>query len=234
MTTQAVTATVGGPTFSKIFTDTATDDKWDGNVGLDSLSSQSLGILIPGAQINNVCATYTAGAMAWRIQNAQTLQVQRRGWGSKVGNSCYKSCMIAPYTVNPNDIITFYPMAVDATANDTSVLAWVTTSKGTELFSVQTTADNTATAMTSVVNGQSLGDMFFGSRLLSIEVVGEDGATINSMQVLDNQGGVIWSALGNTRMPTAGGTTMYYNLKADGLNLPVGKGSVLNVLATSA
>ena len=234
MTTQAVTATIGGPTFSKIWIDTATDDKWDGNVGLDTLSSQSLGILIPGALINNVCATYTAGNLGWRISNAQSLAVQRRGWGSKVGNSCYKSCMIAPYTVNPNDIITFYPMAVDATANDTSVLAWVTTSKGTELFSVQTTADNTATAMTSVVNGQSLGDMFFGSRLLSIEVQGEDGSLINQIQILDNQGGVIWSAYGNTRMPTAGGTTMYYNLSAMGLNLPVGKGSVLNALATTA
>jgi len=234
LTTQSVTATIGGPTFSKIFIDAATDDKWDGNVGLDTLSSQSLGILIPGALINNVCATYTAGAMAWRIQNAQSLQVQRRGWGSKVGNSCYKSCAIAPYTVNPNDIITFYPNVVDSTTAETNVLAWVTTSKGTELFKCTTTGNNSAISATSVVNGQSLGDMFFQSRLLSIEVQCEDGATLNSMQVLDNQGGVIWSALGNTRMPTAGGTTMYYNLSAMGLNLPVGKGSVLNVLATTA
>ena len=54
MTTQAVKATVGSGTFSKIFTLTATDDQWDGNSLTDSISSQPLGILIPRAMINNV------------------------------------------------------------------------------------------------------------------------------------------------------------------------------------
>ena len=54
------------------------------------------------------------------------------------------------------------------------------------------------------------------------------------MQVLDNTGRIIWSACGNTRIPTAGGTTMYYNLSAMGINLPVGKGSILDVLAITA
>ena len=60
---------------------------WDGNVLTDSISSQSIGILIPNATINYAQAEYEAGCMAWRLQNAQTLQVKSRGLGVLKGLS---------------------------------------------------------------------------------------------------------------------------------------------------
>ena len=63
---------------SKIFTGTATDGTWS-NLQ-DSLSSTNLGILIPNAIINRATGVYAGGLGAFRIQDAQTLQVSRRGW----------------------------------------------------------------------------------------------------------------------------------------------------------
>ena len=54
MSEQAVQATVSGPMMGKVFTKTATDDQWDGNTLTDSLSGQQIGILMPGATVNQV------------------------------------------------------------------------------------------------------------------------------------------------------------------------------------
>jgi len=233
MTTQAVKAVVGSGAFSKIFNLTATDGKWDGNSLTDSISSQPLGILIPGAKISNVCATYTAGLMAWRIQNAQTLQVARRGFASKVGYSCYDSCKVAPYSINPNDIITVYPMVVDATSGQSNCLAWVTTSKGTELFSGTDIPDSTSTALTTVVNNQSLGDNMFGSTLRSIQVQAEDDCTLNKVEIYDNSGAVVFTAFGGTRN-APGSSSNYWNIDVGGLGIPIGRGWAIKVNTTSA
>ena len=132
MTTQAAQAVVGSGQMSKIFDLTATDDQWDGNSLTDSISNQPLGILIPGAKITHVNATYQGGLMAWRIQSSQTLQVKRYGVGVKEGFTHYSDGRIPTYTVAPDDILSVYPLPVDATASKSNVLAWVKTSKGTE------------------------------------------------------------------------------------------------------
>jgi len=77
MTTQAVTATIGNGRMSKVFGGTVTDGVWT-NIR-DTLSDTNLGILIPRAPVNFVQAEYAAGLMAYRIQNAQSLAVSRRG-----------------------------------------------------------------------------------------------------------------------------------------------------------
>ena len=110
MSEQAVQATVSGPMMGKVFTKTATDDQWDGNTLTDSLSGQQIGILMPGATVNQVQFQYTAGLVAWRIQNAATLTFQRFGFGTKDGFACFHSTKIAPYTINPNDIIAPTPL----------------------------------------------------------------------------------------------------------------------------
>ena len=97
MSEQAVQATVSGPMMGKVFTKTATDDQWDGNTLTDSLSGQQIGILMPGAIVNQVQFQYTAGLVAWRIQNAATLTFQRFGFGTKDGFACFHSTKIAPY-----------------------------------------------------------------------------------------------------------------------------------------
>ena len=105
MTDQAVQATVANPRMGKIFTKTATDDQWDGNTLTDSLSGQQIGILMPSTTINRIQLQYAGGLCAYRIQNAQSLVFQRWGFGVKDGLACYESSAIAPYTINPNDIL---------------------------------------------------------------------------------------------------------------------------------
>ena len=233
MTTQATTAICGSGKFSKIFTLTSTDGQWDGNSQTDSISGQPIGILIPNALISNVSATYTAGLMAWRIQNAQTLQVSRRGFGTKSGFSCQSSTKIPPYTVNPNDIISVYPLPIDATATQSNVLAWVTTSKGTELFSAKDVVDATSTAMTTVVNSQSLGDNMFGSTLSSIQIQGEDDSTVNQVDIIDNSGAVVFTAYGSSRN-APGSNSNYWNLDVSGMGIAIGRGWAIKVTMTSA
>jgi len=233
MTSQAVKATVGSGSFSKIFSLTATDGQWDGNSLTDSISSQPLGILVPNAMVDNICATYTNGLMAWRIQNAQSLQVTRRGFASQVGYSCYSSCKMSPYRINPNDIISVYPLAVDATANQTNALAWVTTSKGTELFSATDIPNSTSTALTTVVNSQSLGDNMFGSTLQSIQVQVEDQGTLNKVVIFDNAGAVVFTAFGGTRNGI-GSSSNYWNIDVKGLGISIGRGWAIKVDTTSA
>jgi len=233
MTTQAVEAVVGNGQFSKVFTLTATDGQWDGNSLTDSISSQPLGILIPGARISNVCSTYTAGLMAWRIQNAQTLQVTRCGFASIDGYSVYDACRISPYNINPNDIISVYPLPVDATASQSNVLAWVTTTKGKELFSATDVPDTTDTALTTVVNNQSLGDNMFGSSLLSLQIQVEDDATLNTVEIFDNAGAVVFTANGSSRA-APGSASNYWNLDVSSLGIPIGRGWAIKVNTTSA
>ena len=232
MTDQAVSIVAGNPAMSKIFNDTSTDGVWSGNVALDSISAQSIGILIPNATLNFVQPSYTAGCMAWRIQNAQTLAVSSRGFGcvSTVDEKQY----IQPVRISPNDILTAYPLVISTGADTSNVLAWVTTTKGTELFQSIDVNDATATAMTTSINGQSLGDSFFNSMLNTITVSVEDGSSLTSIEIVDNAGGVVMTLRGNERGPALGSRSNYVNLDCSGLQVPIGKGFILNVTTQKA
>lgn len=233
MTTQNVQAVIGNNRLSKIFNKSdSTDGQWDGNTLTDSLSNQQIGILMPSTSINRVSCQYTGGLSAWRIQNSNTLTFQRWGFGVKDGFACWDSQGISPYTINPNDILTVYPLAVNGGVNTTDSLAWIQTSKGVELFKA-TSVDGTPTAMTSVVNSLSLGDAFFNSTLSSIMVQCEDGATLDSVEIIDNQGGTIFTAYGSVRGDSGGSMSLEYNLYATGLQIPIGKGFSIRVNTTT-
>lgn len=234
MSTQGTSITTGNAMMSKIFTDTSTDGVWSGNVLLDSIASQSIGILIPNSVLTFAQAEYEAGCMAWRLQNAQTLAVSARGWGVKSGFNCMGSSMIPPTRVNPNDILTVFPLAVDATSQKSNALAWVTTTKGTELFKGTGIADNTFTALTTAVNGQSLGDAFFNSRLTSLSVQCEDGCTLVEVQIIDEMGGVVYTGQGNVRGPDAGSRSNHYNIDLTNLGIPIGKGWQFKIKTVTA
>lgn len=234
MTSQDVTATVSNPSIGKIFSKSATDDQWDGNTLTDTLSQQQLGILMPGTSINRVQFQYTGGLCAWRIQNSATLTFQRWGFGVKDGLACYSTSYIQPYTINPNDILVAHPLPVEATAGQTNVQAWIQTTKGVELFEAKGVVDATPTAMNTVVNGQSLGDSMFNSMLTSIHVQAEDGATVDQIEIIDNSGGVVVTLYGGVRGDTLGAMSLSENLRADGLNIAVGKGFSLRITTTSA
>ena len=234
MTTQAITAIVGNNSMSKSFSDTATDGQYDGNILLDDLGSNPLGILMPGTTIDHVCVVYTAGACAWRIIDSVTLQVKRRGWGSLTGYSDYAYCKIPPYTIQKTDTLQVFPIAIDATANECSVLAWVTTNGGTELYQGANIADNTPTAITTAVNGQGIGDSAFGQTMTRLSVQVEDGGTLKEVTVTDNAGGVIYTAYGTKRGLTPGSRSNYYNIDLTGLNVAISKGFILKVKTVSA
>jgi len=227
MTTQAISIIAGNPSMSKVFNDTAVDGVWSGNVALDSISAQSIGILIPHSVLNFVQPTYTSGCMAWRLQNAQTLAVTSRGMGALSGLDSKE--YIRPVEVSPNDILTTYPLPI-STGVGCNSLAWVTTSKGTELFEALDTDDATATPMTTSINGQSLGDSFFNSTLHSISVSVEDGSNLIAIQIVDNAGGVVMTLNGNFRGAAGGSRSNLYNLDCSDLQVPIGKGFILNIV----
>jgi len=233
MTTQAIQATVSNAMMGKIFTKTATDDVWDGNTLTDSLSTQQIGILMPRTTVNRVQLQYAAGACAWRIQNSANLTFQRFGFGVEDGLACFASSAIPAYSINPNDILTVYPLPV-ADPLTTNALAWIQTTKGVELFEAKAVPDATATELKTVVNEQTLGDSMFNSTLQSIHIQCEDGATLDSVEIIDNSGGTVLTLYGGVRGDTAGAMSLTYNLKADGLGVAIGKGYSMKITTTSA
>lgn len=234
MTTQDIQATVSNPRMGKIFSKSSTDDQWDGNTLTDSLSQQQIGILMPNTNINRVQLQYTGGLCAWRIQNAQSLVFQRFGFGMKDGFACFQSSAIAPYTINPNDILSVYPLPVDATALESNALAWIVTTKGVELFEAKGIVNGTATEMKTVVNDQTLGDSMFNSVLSSIHIQAEDNATVDQVEIIDNSGGTVLTLYGGVRGGVPGAMSLVYNLKADNLAVPIGKGFSIKVSTTRA
>ena len=230
MTTQGVEITVGNSMMSKVFVDTSTDGQWSGNVLLDSIAGQSLGILIPNATLTYAQAGYNAGAMAYRIQNAQSLRVSARGFGVLNGQYCMSESSIGPVRVNPNDILTVFPVPAAAGAAS-NVLAWVETTKGTELMQAVEADDGAAVPLTTAINGQTLGDAFFNSTLRSVKVQVQDGHSLTQVQVVDEMGGIVLTLQGGFRGASTGSRSNEYNLSASGLG--IGKGWSLKVVCKS-
>jgi len=232
MTTQAVTATIGNGRMSKIFGGTVTDGVWS-NIQ-DTLSATNLGILIPGMPVNFVQAEYAGGLMAWRIQNAQSLQVSRRGWGALEDYSCYKSSIIPTYSVGADDMIQVYSQPV-AQTDECNALAWVHTTKGVELYEVLGLGDNEAKEMKTALQDQSFGDAAFNSTLTQISICLNDGANLDKVEFIDSAGGVVLTIQGDARIPspsTNGGISAYYNLMVPNMGLQVTKGFTMKITVT--
>ena len=125
-------------------------------------------------------------------------------------------------------------MPEDSTAGKSNALAWVHTSKGTELYQAKGIVDDTATAMTTSLQGQTLGDAGFNSVLTGFSIQAEQGAAVVKVEFIDSAGGVVLTIAGNKRLPTDGGTSAYYNLEAEGLSLPITKGFSMKITTQSA
>ena len=232
MTTQTAAVALSNNQMSKLFVGTATDGVWT-NLQ-DSLSQTNLGILIPNAMINRAIGTYTGGVGAYRIINAQTLAVSRRGWLAEDGYSCYSSGAIAPHRVMPNEIVQAYTQPVDATAAKVNAIAWIHTTKGTELYQALAVEDANFTEMKTAIQSQSIGDAAFNSNMTGISIQLEDGGKLISLSLYDSAGGLIWNLPANYRMPSVGATSAYYNFKAEGLSIPIGKGFTFKITTKSA
>ena len=229
---QDVQIIAGNPSMSKIFNDNAADGQWSGNVALDSISQQSIGILIPNSTLTYVQPQYAGGAMAWRLQNAQSLSVSSWGFGALAGQQS-KQYLSRPVRVNPNDILTTFPVA-DAAPGSSAVLAWVTTSMATELFYLAASPDGVDKQMLTAVNGQTIGDAFFNSTLQSITIQVQDGSTLNNLTIVDNAGGVVMTVAGNGRGIMPASRSNYVNGECTGLQIPIGKGFKFQVNVTPA
>ena len=232
MSSQTTVAVVANDMMSKVFSGTSVDGTWT-NIQ-DTLSSSNLGILIPNASINHVSANYTAGVGAWRIINAQTLAVSRRGWASKMKYNCYKSNAIPMHKVGPNEIIQMYTRPVDSASNTSNIIAWVHTTKGTEIYEKLAVTDSTATEMKTALQDQTIGDAAFNSTLTGISFQVEDGGLLDTFEIIDSAGGTVYTGTGNYRQPTDGGTSAYYNFEAEGLGIQIGKGFSLKVTTVTA
>jgi len=228
MTSQAITATISGPSGGKEFSDGSTDDKWDANNLLDTIGSADLGQVMPGATIDHVQVEYTAGACLWRIQDRNTLQVKRWGLGSVTGQGDYDGAAIPTYVVSPADILTAYPTAMDATANQTNCLAWIQTSKGPEGFGAQDIVDSTATALNSLVTGDNLGT-FYGTTLQGFSIQLEDLSALQKVQLIGPDGGTQATWYGHAR--DAG---HYFSNLTVKCNIPISKGTTIKVTCTTA
>ena len=233
MTTQNVNAALStrsnGWTFSKTG---ATDGQWE--TLLDDLSSQNLGVLISGQSVDNLMANYVNGVGAVRIQDAVTLAVKYRGFASAAGYNWYPDSMVGPYRIGANDQLMTYCQPADVTPLESNVLAWVTTSKGTELYQGLGIVDSTSTEITTAINGASLGAAMFNTTLTGIKVQVEDAGSLSNVTIVDDAGGVIITLYGGQRGTTAGQQSLTLNGDFTRLSIPVGAGFKLKVKTITA
>ena len=78
-------------------------------------------------------------------------------------------------------MIQVYTQPVDSTSAKSNGLAWVTTSKGTELYEALAVADATATEVKTALQDQSFGDAAFNSTLTEFSIQVEDGADLHKV-----------------------------------------------------
>jgi hypothetical protein len=234
MTAQDITATAGNPVLQRDFSaGSSTDGQWN-NV-TSTLSSQAIGLELPNVTLNNLQINYTAGAAVARIISGKTLRVKGHILANKVGYACVSSSMLSrPVKLMSDDLLQVYPVAVNATANDSEIIGLVHTTGGTLPFKATTTSDNTAMVVTELNTGQGIGDVFFQSIVTGFEFQAEDGALLNRMTILDSQGGTVSSYYGTVRGPVLGSLSNLYNIKVSGLRIPVFKGWNMFVYATTA
>ena len=230
MTTQSTTATAGNPMKNRTFTATATDGTW--NNMTSSLSSQAIGLELPGVTINSLNLIYAGGIAIARIIDGKTLKVKSHHLGNKAGFSCQSESGIKPLSLSSSDLLQVYPRAVNATSNDTEVIGIVTTSSGNLPFEATTTSDNTAEELKELNTNQGVGDVFFQSTLMGFQFACEDGATLNRITLVDQQGGEQGSWYGTVRAQ-AGSKSNIFNVEVQ-TKIALQKGWKMYVYATTA
>lgn len=231
MSTQATTSSIGNNSVSRIFSVTGTDGAYSN--ATDTASSTALGLALPGVTINYVQSTYAAGLGVWRIISSQTNVIKRQGFMSQVGYSNPSEGMIPAYTIQSDDLFQVYTDIADATANQSTVLALVTSSAGVEAFTATNIVDATSTALTSLISGLGVGDLLFGKTVQQVAVQEEDGGTLSNITFIDAAGGTQYTGFGSRRLPTAGGQSNLTN-GVFNVSIPVQKGWALKVKVTTA
>ena len=230
MTTTTTNTTLGNASISRSFTSTNTDGAYGNTV--DSVSAVSAGLSMPNVQITYVCSTIAAGAGTWRILNTTSNQIMRQGLCQDGGYVDYEACRIAPYQLQNDDVLQIYTLPV-AAATTSNVVALVTSSRGVEAFgSAAAIADNTSTALVSLVSGLNLGDLLFGNTILNVDLQVETGGACSRVTMKRADGGTQWIGFGGFRIPYGSNSTM-----TNGdfpMSIPVAQGWALECTVVSA
>ena len=103
--TTKMSITTGNGMMSKIFTATATDGQWNGNVS--RIPSATKALNFDPQRYAHLCSSQPdAAVMAWRLQSAQTLKVQARGLGNLAGLDCFslKASSLSPLKRHPHGV----------------------------------------------------------------------------------------------------------------------------------
>ena len=230
MTTVATTAAIGNPRMSRVFSATSTDGIY--NNQNDSVTSTAIGLSMPNQTITYIQATQATGLGVWRIISSTTNQIVRQGFTSKTGYTCPASNQIAPLAIKSDYLFQVYPLADDATADESNVLALITSSRGVEAFVSLNTPDSTPTELTALISGLGVGDLLFGATMSDVAIQGEAGMFLTNITVLDAASGTVMTQTGSVRLPTAGGKSAMTN-GVFNMSIPLQKGFVLKATTVS-
>ena len=209
---------------SRVFTGTETDNQW--NTVVSSNSSVNLGLEMPNVTIDSVQGHIQQVVWYTELKDTKTNRISRYGFGNKLGYTCAKTSMIMPVQIK-SSAYSIWPIVVNTTDHKTNVLALLYTSAGVEPFGALTVADNTDTALTSLESSQSLGDWAFNSTLKKVCIQLQDGATLNSVSIIDQTGGTIMTQYGGIRQ-AVGENSGLYNIEFS-CAVPIMKGYQIKV-----
>jgi hypothetical protein len=230
MTTVATSAAIGNPRMSRVFSATSTDGQY--NNQNDSVTSTAIGLSMPNQTITYIQASQATGLGIWRIISSTTNQIVRQGFTSKTGYSCPASNQIAPLAIKSDYLFQVYTLADDATADQSNVLALITSSRGVEAFTASNVDDNVATELTALISGLGVGDLLFGATMSNVAIQGEAGMFLTNITVLDAASGTVMTQTGSVRLPTAGGKSAMTN-GVFNMSIPLQKGFVLKATTVS-
>ena len=230
MTSVATSAAIGNPNMSRIFSATSTDGIY--NNQNDSVTSTAIGLSMPNQTITYVQASQATGLGIWRIISSTTNNIIRMGFTSKTGYTCPASNVIAPLAIKSDYLFQVYTLADDATADESNVLALITSSRGVEAFTASNVPDNTDTQLTALISGLGVGDLLFGATMTNVAIQGEAGMFLTNITVLDAASGTVMTQTGSVRLPTAGGKSAMTN-GVFNMNIPLLKGFKLQCKTVS-
>ncbi len=222
MSTVATTAVIGNPRMSRVFSATVTDSGGYTNLD-DSVTSTAIGLSMPNQTITYIQASQATGLGIWRIISSTTNQIIRQGFTAKTGYTCPASSQIAPLAIKSDYLFQVYTLADDATADESNVLALITSSRGVEAFVSLNTPDSTPTELTALISGLGVGDLLFGATMTNVAIQGEAGMFLTNITVLDAASGTVMTQSGSVRLPTAGGKSALTN-GVFNMNVPLLKG----------
>ena len=224
MTTQAVSLTVigSGANGGRIFSGTATDGSY---TAINSTNGNAeIGFAMKGRTVNNISGVYTAGSGVWVLRNRVTNMIDRAGMLAKTGTAGPLGYPCQPITINQNHILQVFTLAAG-----TTYLGFIGfRGRPPELVN-GTIADGASGELVTASDSSSLGS-FADQVVESVSAQGPDGKIVSYAQILDGNGGEMWTVLGSERSLLGGcPESSTKNVCQGGMALTVMRGMTINL-----